>query len=179
MRNTTLEQEGWRLIEGHGAILEAARDVSRILRNGGVSGAIVGGVAVGLHGHVRATMDVDVFVARPETLAQALLGDGYVFDKRKREFRRDLVPVHLVTPREAGVDAVETIEINGIVTADLADLIGMKLRSGLRWVTRAQDLADVIALIRVRRLGLPFASRLDRPLRNDFRRLVRAVRREG
>ncbi len=55
-------------------------------------------------------------------------------------------------------------------------LIEMKLRSGLRSPARAQDLADVVGLIRARGLSRRFASRLSPDLRENFRRLVQAVR---
>lgn len=54
----------------------------------------------------------------------------------------------------------------------------MKLRSGLESVVRAQDIADVIARIRVHKLIATFAAKLDRSLRPEFRKLVTAVRRE-
>ena len=41
---------------------------------------------------------------------------------------------------------------------------------------RAQDIADVVGLIRVRGLTSEFASRLERGVRREYRRLVRAVR---
>ena len=43
---------------------------------------------------------------------------------------------------------------------------------------RAIDLADVIGLIRARRLNATFASKIAKELRPDFRRLARAVARE-
>lgn len=43
-------------------ILERARDVSRRLTELGIPHALIGGLAVGVHGHVRATRDVDFLV---------------------------------------------------------------------------------------------------------------------
>lgn len=68
--------------------------------------------------------------------------------------------------------------MEGILIAALADLISMKLHSGLADPLRAQDLADVIGLIRHRGLKAAFASQLDKPVRPDFRKLARAVQRE-
>jgi hypothetical protein len=70
-------------------------------------------------------------------------------------------------------------EIEGITTVSLADLIEMKLRSGTENLLRAQDLADVIGLIRRHQLSGEFARHLSKELRPEFRKLARAIRREG
>jgi predicted nucleotidyltransferase len=57
-----LPDEALLMLEGRGAVLETARHVSRILLAQHVPGAVIGGVSVTLHGHVRATSDVDVYV---------------------------------------------------------------------------------------------------------------------
>ena len=48
------------MLEKRGAVMETARHVSRILDKAGIEGAVIGGIV--LHGHVRTTKDVDVFV---------------------------------------------------------------------------------------------------------------------
>lgn len=168
--------------EGESAILDAARDVSRILREERIRGAVVGGVAVGLHGHVRATVDVDVYVPPPPgPFAEALRRGGYGFDAHRREFRspgRAGIPIHIVTDEQTGGPPARRAEIQGITTVSLADLITMKLRSGTASVLRAQDLADVIALIRARRLTGAFTARVAPRYRGEFRKLVRAIRSE-
>ncbi len=65
-----------------------------------------------------------------------------------------------------------------MTTVCLADLIAMKLRSGLVKITRAQDLADVLGLIRRRGLKGDFARELDPDLRPAFRKLVNAIASE-
>lgn len=67
--------------------------------------------------------------------------------------------------------------IQRIQTVGLADLINMKLRSGTQSLLRAQDIADVIALIRACKLTPAFAAKLQRSLRGDFRRLTTAARK--
>jgi hypothetical protein len=66
--------------------------------------------------------------------------------------------------------------IRRIQTVGLADLINMTLRSGTKSVLRAQDIADVIALIRVCKLAGALAPNMHRPLRSEFKRLLTAVR---
>lgn len=175
---TDVRSEALLLLEGRGMILETAREVSRILRDAGIDGAIIGGVAVVLHGHVRTTVDVDVYTPDPpELLANALRAAGFAFDPVNREFVKDTIPVHLVLPEQVGRSPAHQIEIDGIRTISLADLIDMKLRSGTSDPFRAQDIADVIGLIRYNRLGGEFTDNVEPDVRPEFRRLMENIRR--
>lgn len=175
-----LRDEALRLMEGRGTILETAREVSRLMREAAIPGAVIGGIAVVLHGHVRTTTDIDIFSSGPaEPLSGLLISQGFTFDAGRREFVREGVPVHLVLLEQLGVPPREIVEIDGVTTVSLADLIAMKLRSGLKHLLRAQDLADVIGLIRHRGLTSEFARHLDKDLRPEFRKLARAIQREG
>jgi hypothetical protein len=55
----------------------------------------------------------------------------------------------------------------------------MKLRSGSTNLLRAQDLADVIGLIRHHQLRRGFARHLDKTLRPAFRKLVYMIQQES
>jgi hypothetical protein len=55
----------------------------------------------------------------------------------------------------------------------------MKLASGIKNILRAQDLADVIGLIRQKRLTSEFARKLDKSVRPEYRKLVKAIESEG
>ncbi|MFO0972646.1 MAG: DUF6036 family nucleotidyltransferase [Phycisphaerae bacterium] len=161
-------------------ILDVARQVSRIMARRHIRGAVIGGIAVVLHGHVRTTKDVDVFAPEPiDDLADALRAGRFEFDRRRREFVKSGVPVHLVTLEQLGREPRSIVEIDHVATVSLADLIDMKLRSGLSNPLRAQDLADVIGLIRHHRLRTTFAAALDRSVRTEFRKLAKAVREQG
>jgi hypothetical protein len=169
------------LMEGRGAILDTAREISASFRESGISAAVIGGIAVVLHGHWRATRDIDVLVvSAPEEVATLLVAHGFRLDSVRREFVRDTIPVHLVLPDQTGTTHLRTVEIEGVLTVPLSDLIAMKLRSGIKDVLRAQDLADVIGLIRHHKLTGEFARSIDdKTLRPAFRKLVRAVEREA
>ena len=54
----------------------------------------------------------------------------------------------------------------------------MKLESGSKNVLRAQDLADVIGLIRQNELTSEFARHLDKSLRSAYRKLVKAIQED-
>jgi len=98
-------------------------------------------------------VDVDLFVECPlDAIAALLTAHGYELDAGRREFTKNGVPVHLVTPEQAGAILGETVVVDEVITVTLAALIEMKPRSGFRNVLRAQDLADVIGLIGVHNL---------------------------
>jgi len=175
----SLRDEALLILEGRGAVLETAREVSRILCESEIDGAIIGGVAVVLHGYVRTTSAVDVFVpGEPAELAAALRSAGFKFDRAKREFVNSRVPVHLVTPTDVRQPPSGPEEIDGVVTVSLFDLINMKLDSGLRNPVRYIDLADVVGLIRHHGLTSRDAPKIAKPLRPEFRKLVKAIANE-
>jgi len=175
MPRLTLEQ-GLLTLQGAGPILEIAREISQLLRDHRIDGAIIGGVAVGLHGRVRATEDVDVFVATDSLRVSEILKQvGFAFDPASREFVKRDVPVHLVTPAQIGSRQLHYEDIDGIRTVSLADLINIKLRSGRDNILRARDLGDAVDLIRANSLGGDFAAKIDSDLRADFRRILDAL----
>ena len=113
------------------SLLDIARELSRLMREGGIAGAVVGGIAVVLHGHVRTTKDIDIFVEGAlEPLGDLLIARGFSLDSLKKEFVREGVPVHLVTLDQLKQPPRKTVEIEGITTISLEDLIEIKLRSG-------------------------------------------------
>ena len=165
------------MLENRGTVLETARKVSRILKGHNISGAVIGGIAVFLHGHIRTTRDVDVLVRQPlADMGKALEGAGATFDRERSEYLLDGVPVQLVSAEIAVPPPREPVEIDGVLTVSLVDLINLKLHSGMRNVARAQDLADVIGLIRQRGLTGSLAPKLDKSVRNEFKKLVKAVK---
>jgi hypothetical protein len=179
MTAVQLRDQALLMLEGKGAILDVARNVSRVLEQSNNPGAIIGGVAVVLHGHVRTTVDVDVYIPdKAEEFASRLRAAGFDFDSAQREFRYAGVPVHLVTRKQAPIAPSRFEQIEDVRVVSLADLLNLKLHSGTRSIARAQDLADVIGLIRCRGLTGEFARHIQKPLRNEFRKLVRAVKKE-
>lgn len=168
------------MLEGKGAILEVARRVSRVLDESKARGAVIGGVAVVLHGHVRTTADVDVYIAGSlDDFSAKLRSAGFTFSPERREFLSAGVPVHLVSSKETRIKPGEPVHIDDVRTVSLPDLINLKLTSGLRNLTRAQDIADVIGLIRANRLTSQFAGKLNKALRSEFRKLAKAVQKES
>lgn len=175
MSRLTLEQ-GLLTLQGTGPILDVAREVSALLRDHAIEGAIIGGIAVGLHGRLRATEDVDVYVAVDSIrLAEVLQSNGFALDSAAREFSKRDVPVHLITPAQIGQRTLSYQDIDGIRTVSLADLINIKLRSGRDNVLRARDLGDAVDLILANNLGGDFTGLIDSDLRPDFKRILQAI----
>ena len=179
-RNFNLRDEALFMLDKRGALLDIAREISDLMRSANIPGVVVGGVAVVLHGHVRTTNDIDIFLQPPlEPLAELLTANGFAFNPERKEFVKHGVPIHLVLPDQVGTLLKAAVEIEGITTVTLIDLINTKLRSGSKNMLRAQDLADVIGLIRHHQLTSDFSRHLDKALRPAFRKLVRMIEQEN
>lgn len=176
----SLATEAILMLEHRGEVLATARRVSAILRDARIDGAIIGGIAVFLHGYARTTRDVDVFVKGELQLASnAMTNAGLRYDASSREFRSGQVPVQLVDETIAQPAPQSRTEIDGVLTIGLADLINLKLRSGTKNIARSQDIADVVGLIRANKLSGEFTSKLDKSVRAEFRKLVKAIKNES
>lgn len=110
-----------------------------------------------------------------ELVRDTLIAANYTFDAAKKEFVKDNVPVHLVTSEQVRFELGEYIEIDNIRTVSLADLISMKLETGSNDPLRAQDLADVIGLIRQHHLTGEFSPRIKKSVRKEFQKLIKAI----
>ncbi|CAN5655876.1 hypothetical protein BH09PLA1_BH09PLA1_17340 [soil metagenome] len=164
------------MLETRGEVLETARRVSAILRRAKIDGAVIGGIAVFLHGYARTTQAVDVFISGAlKPASDAMKRAGLEYRANHREFRCGQVPVQLVDDKIVQPVPVERVQIDEVTTVSLADLINMKLRSGSSNVLRSQDIADVIGLIRANKLTGVFTSKLDKRFRAEFRKLTKAV----
>ena len=139
-------------------------DFLKSLNARGVEYLVVGGYAVGYHGFVRATGDLDVFVRASAQNAEKLVGafkdfgfnvpelTATVFLERGRIVRLGVPPLRLEVMNEiSGVEfdacfgrrVVETIDGLRIAFIDRESLLQNKRAAG-----RAKDLADVEALTR-------------------------------
>lgn len=152
-------------------VLEAARKLTNL-----VDLPVLGGIAVILHGVPRTTVDVDLYTVDRKAADEQIRAAGGVWDARQREYNFAGVTVHTVTSEEAGHDVRKTSNIQGICVVSLADLMAIKLRSGLNNAGRAKDLGDVQELIRAVPLDKTFALKLPKDLRDDYKRMVDAVR---
>jgi len=167
------------------------RKIASKLDDLGIAYAIAGGMALGAHHFVRATVDVDILVS-PEGLNiihANLEGLGFVPPFAGSRNLKDVEtgvrieflvqgqfpgdgkpkPVAFPDPGEAGEI------IHGIRYLRLPVLIELKLASGMTNIGRLRDLADVQELIRLLALPRQFAQQLNPFVRVKFEELWQAV----
>ncbi len=152
--------------------------VARRLRDV-VDAPVLGGIAVYLHGGGRSTVDLDVYTTDRHATAAQLVAAGARWNAARREHLLDGVPIHTITPQDAGVTIDRTSIIDGIRVVTLKDLIAIKLLCGLKKPARTKDIADVEHLIRVIPLDKRFAAKLPKTVRSEFKAMVDAVRAEN
>ena len=153
---------------------------------------VIGAVALNQHGYQRFTTDIDLLMTREglERFTQRLVGLGYrpAFEGARKKFRTtdENIPVEIITTGEYPGDGLPkpvafpdpadvAVVINGVKTITLEKLIELKLASGISAKDRLKDLADVQELIKLKSLGVEFASKLDEYVRDKFVELAEAV----
>lgn len=134
----------------HPNILVRTEQISRMLTTLGVPHALIGGLAVGVHGHPRATKDVDFLVGTEafERTAPFLIYRTELVDVARIGFS-DLMAV----PPEYPFLGEEMAMGEGVPVISLNALILMKLLA-----FRKQDQADVQALLRLNETQIPNIS---------------------
>ena len=122
-------------------VLMDAIETSALLTKLGIAHALVGGLAVGLYGHPRATKDVDYLV---DNSAFASLEPILVYRKELAGVVKMGVVDLLAIPKSRMVlqDLLELPAPGAIPVIDLPALVLMKLDAG-----RPQDMADIEAVL--------------------------------
>jgi len=180
-----------------GSVHKSLRELTRRLDEARIPYAVVGALALGFHGLVRATVDIDILLT-PEGLTkfrELNLGLGYVtaFPGAAKSFRDTAsgVRIDVITsgeypgdglpkPVRFGDPADVSVELEGIHVVALERFIELKLASGMTAEHRISDLGDVQNLIRAVKLPEELADRLDpsvQPLYRDLWRKAQAVDR--
>jgi hypothetical protein len=169
------------------SLWETAVRVHAMLKRRGIDHAIVGGVAVCLHGYRRNTVDLDVLVDPKDAakLRGFMEAAGFEWSAAQKEFRSSSdIAVHFVMagdsqgpgqearfPIPRGSKYVTTIE--GLAVLTLAQIIQSKIACALGDMRRThKDFADVVELIAIHKLNNSFARHLHKSLRKEFRILV-------
>lgn len=170
---------------------QTMRRLSDRLKEENIPYAIIGGMALNLHGFMRVTGDVDVLTTREglDAIHQRLIGRGYVRKfqgERKRirdtttgisvdfittgEYPGDGKPKPVVFP-----DPAEAVIRDGIEVIDLPKLIELKIASGLSSEERYLiDLGDVQKAISEMRLPRELADQLHPSVRPEYIRMWEA-----
>lgn len=175
------------------SLWQAAAECHRLLGEAKVPHAILGGVAVSLHGYQRNTVDVDLLIRRQDTdLARAALERGqFAWNSEATEFRSPagIAVQCLYAGDRAGSgsevalpdpgDPAAVIEIEDLPVLTLAKLIESKIACGEGNPRRThKDFADVVELVIHNGLNSSFARFLHKSLRNTYRTLVHQARGE-
>lgn len=122
-----------------GSIVDRAAEVSRLLNELGVPHALIGGLAVGVHGHPRGTKDVD-FLVGVEAFATTEPLLTYR-DELRAMVQVGETDIMSVPPRYPVLESELRLEAD-VPVISLAGLVLMKLDA-----SRAQDREDVRVLL--------------------------------
>jgi hypothetical protein len=182
----TLAQKVYMML-GNESLWDVAVQCHAILDRVAVPHAIVGGVAVCLHGYQRNTVDLDLLIG-PENAIQARAAleiSGFTWSPTAAEFRSPSgIPVQFLTAGDrAGsgselrlpdpVDQLAVVQIEGLPVLSLAKLIESKIACGEGNLRRThKDFADVVELIAINKLDGSFARHLHKSVRKTFRQLA-------
>jgi hypothetical protein len=175
-----------------GKVYETLQRLARNLPNAGIDYALIGGMALAIHGYVRLTQDVDLLMneAGLEQFQRMLVGRGYIaaFPGARKMFLDTItgVKVEIITtgefPGDGKPKSVQfpdptaiSIELDGMWVTRLETLIELKLASGLTAPDRLKDLADVQELIRMLNLPQQLAEQIDISVRDEYLRLWQTV----
>jgi hypothetical protein len=184
-------REGSMHFEEKSAVHQTLRKITRRLEELGIPYAVVGGMALFLHGLRRFTEDVDLLVT-PDGLREAhrqLEGLGYLplfsGSKHLRDTESGVRVEFLVTgdypgdgkPKPVAFPdpARVSIEVGGLRLLQLPRLIEIKLASGMTNPGRLKDLADVQELIKVLDLPQDLTDQLSPFVREKYTQLWEAT----
>lgn len=171
-----------------GPVYETLHRLARRLPENDIEYAVIGGMALALHGLVRPTQDVDLLLSREglERFHEHLIGQGYVtlFSGARKHFRDTVtgVIVEVVTSGDPGDGrekpvafpdpASVSVSLGEISVVGLETLIELKLASGLSAEhRRLRDLGDVQLLIETLELPEDLGRQLDPSVNGEYRRL--------
>lgn len=170
------------------SLWDTATRVHQLLSAQLIPHALVGGVAVCLHGYRRTTIDINSLVRSGDSQAvrSSLQSAGFEWEPVTKEFRGELeIPVQfLVAGERAGsgsevqlpdpLEAENVVTIEGLPVITLARLIEAKIACGEGNLRRThKDFADVVELIAHHQLGGEFARYLHKSVRRTFRQLTK------
>jgi Uncharacterised nucleotidyltransferase len=178
-----------------GPVQKTMYTIAQRLARAHIEYAVIGGMALALHGFVRPTQDVDLLLTREglEHFQKQLVGPGYtpLFGGAQKHFRdtETGVKVEFITAGEYPGDGKAkpvvfpdpedaAVTIDELRVVNLVTLIELKLASGLSADHRKlRDLADVQQLIERLKLPEDLSAQLDESVRNEFLRLWRLAQK--
>ena len=186
--------EGQRYFMGKGNINNALARLIADLKEHDIDYLVIGAIALMAYGYPRFTEDIDLILDQNgiDRFHSELIGLGYApaFQGARKRLRstRDGTPIEFILSGEYPGDgkpkpvsfpepSKSSVEIDGVKFPTLEKLIELKLASGMTAPDRLKDLADVQELVKIRRLSSEFADKLNPYVREEFLKLLEAVRR--
>jgi len=185
-------EESWKFFMGQGLLRDALSRLVADLEQNEIDYAVIGALALNLHGYTRATVDIDLVLTKEGLSAfhEKLVGLSYrpTFEGAKKSFRttQENLTIEIITTGEYPGDGLpkpvrfpepkeHSVVIEGIKTLNLPKLVELKLASGISGAARLKDLADVQELIKLKDLDREFSEKLDPSVRDKFIELRQAV----
>jgi hypothetical protein len=183
-------QETFRML-ANATLWDEAHRVHECLTQAGIPHAMVGGVAVCLHGYRRNTVDLDWLInpLNCDVARVELESAGLTFHPDRKEFTAPSgIAVQFVMSGEKEgpgqsatfpdpADPRSVTVIEGLPVLTLRELLQSKLACGLGNLRRThKDFADVVELIAIHRLTKAFARQLHKSVRDEFKALVDQAR---
>jgi hypothetical protein len=178
---------------GNDTLWDAAVASHELLASKNLPHAIVGDLAVCLHGYQRNTVDVDLLIRSDDanTVRESLSAAGWQWDAANKQFvaSSGVILQLLLSCERAGsgseaclpdpADEKSVTELEGLPVLTLARLIETKISCGQNNARRMhKDFADVVELIAAHDLNSSFARELHKSLQPIFRQLMANARDE-
>ena len=174
--------------QNEGEVQKSLRRITARLNALSIDYAVVGGMALFLHGFRRFTEDVDILVTPDglKKLHEALEGSGYrppfTGSKNLRDTENGVRIEFLVAGEFPGDGKVKpvafpepenvAVEQDGIRLLNLAALVELKLASGMTGgIERLKDIADVAEVVKMLRLSETLADQLNPFVRERYREI--------
>ena len=185
-------QEGLRFLMGEGILNQTLLRLVKDLKDHDINYIVIGGLALNSYCYRHFTEDINLILTSEglEKFRNELIGKGYrsAFEGATKEFRtmRENVTVKIITNEEFPGDGrpkpvsfpnpnENEVQIDGIKTVSLEQLIELKLASGMTAPHRLKDLADVQELIKIKHLTVEYAEKLNPFVREKYLELQKAV----
>lgn len=178
---------------GNDTLWDAAVSSHELLASKNLPHAIIGGVAVCLHGYQRNTIDVDLLIRSDDahSVRESLSAAGWRWDANNKQFvsNSGVILQLLLSGERAGsgsevclpdpADEKSVTKLEGLPVLTLSRLIETKIACGQNNARRMhKDFADVVELIAAHNLNSSFARKLHKSLQPIFRQLLANARGE-
>lgn len=176
---------------GNETLWDAAMTSHALLTEKALPHAILGGVAVCLHGYQRNTIDVDLLIRADDAnlFRESMTTAGWQWDANNKQFTSTagVILQFLLSGEKAGLgsevslpdpaDEAAVTELEGLPVLTLARLIETKIACGQGNARRMhKDFADVVELIAAHNLNTSFARKLHKSVQPVFKQLLANAR---